>query len=62
MNELLDILNEIDDAPDILTELVYEYLGGWSVIDLQTGETVERGLVTWDEAAGIVERGLNTWT
>ena len=62
MNELLDTLNEIDDAPDILTELVYEYLGGWSVIDLQTGETVERGLVTWDEAAGIVERGLNTWT
>ena len=40
MNELLDILNEIDDAPDIITELVYEYLGGWSVIDLQTGETV----------------------
>ena len=60
MNELLDILNEIDDAPDILTELVYEYLGGWSVIDLQTGETVERGQVTWEEAAGIVERGLNT--
>ena len=61
MNELLDILNEIDDAPDIITELVYEHLGGWSVLDLQTGETVERGEVTWDEAAGIVERGLNTW-
>lgn len=62
MNELLSILNEIDDAPDILTELVYEYLGGWSVRDRHTGETVERGQVTWDEAAGIVERGLNTWT
>ena len=62
MNELLDILNEIDDAPDIITELVYEYLGGWSVRDRRTGETVERGKVTWDESAGIVERGLNTWT
>ena len=62
MNELLSILNDIGDAPYIITELVYEYLGGWSVIDLQTGETVERGKVTWDEAAGIVERGLNTWT
>ena len=61
MNELLDILNEIDDAPDILTELVYEYLGGWSVWDHQTGETTECGKVTWDEAAALVERGLNTW-
>ena len=45
MNELLDILNEIDDAPDILTELVYEYLGGWSVWE-HTGETVGCGKVT----------------
>ena len=59
MNELLDILNEIGDAPDILTELVYEHLGGWSVRDRQTGETVERGEVTWEEAAALVERGLN---
>ena len=62
MHELLSILNDIGDAPDILTELVYEYLGGWSVRDRHTGETVERGQVTRDEAAGIVERGLNTWT
>ena len=61
MNELLDILNEIDDAPDILTELVYEHLGGWPIWDYQTGEIVERGKATWEEAAGIVERGLNTW-
>ena len=60
MNELLDILNEIDDDRDIITELVYEYLGGWSVWE-HTGETVECGKVTWEEAAGIVERGLNTW-
>lgn len=59
MNELLDILNEIGDAPDILTELVYEYLGGWSVIDWHTGEVVEGGQVTWEEAAELVERGLN---
>ena len=62
MNELLSILNDIGDAPDILTELVYEYLGGWSVRDRHTGETVECGKVTWDEAAELVERGLNTWT
>ena len=62
MHELLSILNDIGDAPDILTELVYEYLGGWSVIDRNTGETVECGLVTWEEAAELVERGLNTWT
>ena len=62
MNELLDILNEIDDAPDILTELVYEHLGGWSVWDGHTGEKVECGKATWDEAAELVERGLNTWT
>ena len=62
MNELLSILNDIGDAPDIITELVYEHLGGWSVWDRHTGVTVERGKVTWDEAAGIVERGLNTWT
>ena len=54
-------MNDIGDAPDILTELVYEHLGGWSVRDRHTGETVECGKVTWDEAAGIVERGLNTW-
>ena len=54
MNELLDTLNEVDDAPDILTELVYEYLGGWSVRDRHTGETVECGKVTWDEAAAKV--------
>ena len=54
-------MNDIGDAPDIITELVYEYLGGWSVRDRHTGETVECGQVTWDEAAGIVERGLNTW-
>ena len=59
MNELLDILNEIDDAPDILTELVYEHLGGWSVMDRRTGEVGECGNVTWEEVAELVERGLN---
>ena len=59
MNELLNILNDIGDAPDIITELVYEHLGGWSVRDRQTGETIERGEVTWEEAAALVERGLN---
>ena len=59
MNELLSILNDIGDAPDILTELVYEYLGGWSVRDRQTGETIECGEVTWEEVAALVERWLN---
>ena len=59
MNDLLGILNDIGDAPDIITELVYEHLGGRSVRDRQTGETVERGEVTWEEAAALVERGLN---
>lgn len=62
MNELLSILNDIGDAPDIITELVYEHLGGRSIWDYQTGEMVECGELTWEEAAALVERGLNTWT
>ena len=57
--ELLDVLARIKYIEDTLAEMVYEELGGWYIRNRETGEHIEQGEITLEEAYDIVQEGLN---
>ena len=57
--ELLDVLARIKYIEGTLAEMVYEELGGWYMRSGETGEHLEQGDITLEEAYDIVQEGLN---
>ena len=58
-HDLLDVLSRIKYIEDTLAEMVYEELGGWYIRSRETGEHIEQGEITLEEAYDIVQEGLN---
>ena len=58
-HDLLDVLARIKYIEDTLAEMVYEELGGWHIQNRETGEPIEQGAITLEEAYDIVQERLN---